>query len=482
MKLFMSGAESKNMFEILTNVKQKYILMSYLYLKKRGANLQEYVDAAGYDIKFMIDSGGHTFHNKPVEHVLKKEVKNNGGDIDAALKEYIEGYRDWLIKNKEHISVAVELDISGDEWGASRAGTIPYSQVVEWRKDIFKPLIDEEGINIIFIPQVEDNGIESLIGQTDFFGISAVHNTAVGSYGKIFTQARNMDLKIHGFAVTGKEIRKYPFTTVDSTSWTMGQRFGITYYLTGGTMRTLDKQQKHRRKRFKNKCKEANVDYELFLADDDYEVAKWNCYQWKLYADYMEKRWSKRDPIEGEGSTSVVNTGEAEGVVGSKDNPDKPKSVIQFEEKSTDVEVQPWEKPMSFLSCDECYLGDKCPAFKEGSACTFGLDISLQNPTQVKSVLDNIVSIQYGRILRGKMVEEADGGVPDKILSLEIDLFLRVLTKIKELGDTTEKIEIRASGGKGIISEVFGGLAGKSKDSAKDATDVTPQSSILDNI
>ena len=55
-------------------------------------------------------------------------------------------------------------------------------------------------------------------------------------------EAHKRGAKIHGLGFTNLEgIRKYHFDSVDSTSWTTGNRFGSIYRFNGTTMEKYDK-------------------------------------------------------------------------------------------------------------------------------------------------------------------------------------------------------------------------------------------------
>jgi len=123
----------------------------------------------------------------------------------------------------------------------------------------------------------------------------------------------------------------------------------------------------------------------------------------------------------------------------------------------TTAEANAIKLPYSYLKCDHCYLQDRCPHFKAEQSCVFSLFEDFSKKENMMDMLKNIIAIQYGRVLRGKLVEEADGGVPDKVVSVEIKMLLDLLKSIKELSSEQESISIQAKGGPGIISQLFGG-------------------------
>ena len=135
---------------------------------------------------------------------------------------------------------------------------------------------------------------EDIQKYTNFIGISNVHKaSATAGFGRAFTKAKRAKTIIHGFAVTGKEIRKFDFYSVDSTSWMAGGIYGITYHWTGITLRMYAKPQKERRKRFKRFCEEHGISFRELLMDKHEAVNDFNAKQWQLYAAHIDRRWER---------------------------------------------------------------------------------------------------------------------------------------------------------------------------------------------
>ena len=112
-----------------------------------------------------------------------------------------------------------------------------------------------------------------------------------------------------------------------------------------------------------------------------------------------------------------------------------------------------------FLTCNTCYLKDACPKFNEGERCSYELPVELNDGKDILEMVKSVVKIQYGRIVRGKLIEESDGGVPDKVLTEEIKTLMSILKDMKELSDSSDSLTIKAKGkaSSGIIQKLFGG-------------------------
>lgn len=84
-----------------------------------------------------------------------------------------------------------------------------------------------------------------------------------------FKIAKKYDTKIHGFGITDPRLlTKYPFHSVDSTSWHSGSRYGLTYIFTNNRIKITEIKTK-------------------FTSE---EIDLWNIVQWKKYADYLEEK------------------------------------------------------------------------------------------------------------------------------------------------------------------------------------------------
>jgi hypothetical protein len=443
MKVYLSGIEKKDILRVMFDAKQKYILMSYLYLKKKKVSLKDIIDQSGYGIKIMIDGGARTFHKKGVVGVLGSADKTAVGD-------YIKKYADWLDKNRDYIEMGVELDIHGSpiDTDATEIERYPYEEIIEYREKIWKPLHDS-GLDTCLVLHGEP--MEETRKFSDYIGVSK-QTTEIGSLPKVVSEAKRLNVRLHGVAVTGQEIRRFKFTSVDSTTWLDGARYGVTFKFTGSTMLFIDMHHKYRRKSFKKKCNEIDVDFEKFRADDAAEVNRFNIFQWKEYSDYLENRW------EGKAKAAVPAAPDEE--PGASRPPDL-------------IKPMPAED-YTFMRCDTCYIKEGCPIAKDGSQCGFKLPKDIMSTGGISKILETVLQTQFGRVLRGKAIEEHDGGVPDKVLSNEINLLMNVITRIKELSQDDEEVLIKAKGkgGTSILAELFGSL--KKEAEGPPPKDITP--------
>jgi len=252
MKIFL--ATNPYFLHILEEVNQKYVLLSYLFLSKGNQDevedkLRELQDSG---VEVIIDSGAHT---------LQK-----GGEVN--YESFFSNYLIWLKRMQDYIYQYVELDIEN---------IVGIEKVYEWtaklEKELKQPPIKVwhrwRGVSLW----------EQMAKENDFIGFSGfLVNPGGGgeipvNYIPLFLNiAKKYNCKVHGFGFTKPNlIMRFPFYSVDSTSWLMGGRYGNIYYFTGRKMTS-----RHRNVIAKNPSAE--------------DLNNWNALQWKKFSDFMEMR------------------------------------------------------------------------------------------------------------------------------------------------------------------------------------------------
>jgi hypothetical protein len=115
------------------------------------------------------------------------------------------------------------------------------------------------------------------------------------------------------------------------------------------------------------------------------------------------------------------------------------------------------------LQCSNCYLSENCASYEDGSECgvEWGTEIDFATATE-QDVLQYLISLQASRLSRAKMIELTDGGVPDGLVSAEMDRLQGLVAALSEsnMDKFSMKITATAESGKkggGILSQLFGG-------------------------
>lgn len=195
---YMSGVEGRTHYQACVDAGVKHVLLSFLYMEKSDLATIRRRKQANPDIKFMIDSGAHTFQSDK-DSPKPKYANWRLSDYEAYIKRYVK----WLRDNKDYIESAVELDI---DWNVGTA-------VVEsWQKKYFIPLM-EEGINMIFVwhKQRGLEGYEEMCSKFPYVGLPGEFSSEP-DFNKYMTVARRYMTRVHGFAATKQmDFRDWPW-------------------------------------------------------------------------------------------------------------------------------------------------------------------------------------------------------------------------------------------------------------------------------
>ena len=202
MKLCLAGtyAMTNNNRDIIKN--SDCILESFYYMKEWQI---PYIKEIKF---FLLDSGAFTFMNNS-----KKEVN---------WDQYVESYANFI--NKYNIENFFELDIDN----------IVGIKEVERLRNKLETLTKKKCIPVWH----KSRGLEywkKMCEDYDYVAIGGIVTKEIKQQDyKYFTPllkiAKENNCKVHGLGFTNlKSLSKYPFYSVDSTSWKSGNRFGTLY-------------------------------------------------------------------------------------------------------------------------------------------------------------------------------------------------------------------------------------------------------------
>lgn len=196
--------------------KDLYILMSFYYVDDFTNEI-----VLPQAKEFLLDSGAFTFMSS-----------NKNKKIDWL--DYINEYSNYIIKHD--IKYYFELDIDT---------LVGYEKVLEYRK------ILESKTNKKCIPVWhKSRGLKEFIKMCDEYDYVAIggivtkeiKQTEYKYFTYLLNEAHKRNTRVHGLGFTNlKGLEKYHFDSVDSTSWTAGNRFGKIYKFNGKTMICYDK-------------------------------------------------------------------------------------------------------------------------------------------------------------------------------------------------------------------------------------------------
>lgn len=201
------------------------ILKSYVNDKKKILELFEKKDQ-GWKGKLLIDNGAFTIHRK-------------GGSVD------IDEYISWLNDNDDHIDLAIALDSIPGKWGEKRTPEeLKYSQDKTWENYLYmlerckspnKLLpVFHHGESFYCLERFLNHKIDG--HPIEYMCISGnkqlTNKQREEFYKKCFAiihASANPDIKIHCLgSATLSNARRYPFKSMDASSWIMtGANGGI---------------------------------------------------------------------------------------------------------------------------------------------------------------------------------------------------------------------------------------------------------------
>lgn len=212
--LYLAGSEDRGKY-LSTDFEKNNpfvgakILVSYYYCN----DFVERVVIPSAD-KFMLDSGAFTFYGA-------------GKKID--WDKYVEDYADFIIRN--NVDLFFELDIDS---------LVGYEKVKYYRHRL-EALAGKPCIPVWHKSRGKEEFVR-MCKEYDYVSIGGIVNKEITrnewKYFPYFIDtAHKYGAKIHGLGFTSiANLPKYHFDSVDSTSWTSGNRFGIIYKFNGETM------------------------------------------------------------------------------------------------------------------------------------------------------------------------------------------------------------------------------------------------------
>lgn len=241
MKIFLAGSGWEKLW-----VEDSFFkfnrLESFYYITSERHLIQN------YDV-FLLDSGAFTFMSS-----LK------GGTVN--WDDYIKRYADFI--NEYNVKYFFELDID----------VIVGIKEVERLRNKLESLTNKKCIPVWHKSRGKQYWLD-MVKSYDYIAIGGIVTREIKPkeypyFTWLLNEAKKENCKVHGLGFTNLTgLHKYPFYSVDSTSWLRGNRFGSVSYFNGETIITKDKKQGQRVK--------------------TNEVAKHNFYEWIKFAEYAEK-------------------------------------------------------------------------------------------------------------------------------------------------------------------------------------------------
>ena len=171
------------------------------------------------EVTLFLDSGAHSLY-------MKLMLQNNTFN-EREYDEYFDNYIQFIKNNEQFIDTYVNLDVINDPVRSMKN----YKRMI---KENLNPIgVVHPGEEYKWIDQYIEMGCEyiGLGGLGQFFTKQKYYQWADEAWAKHICKSDGMPkVKVHGFAMTSLDLMlRYPWFSVDSTSWVQTGRFGNVY-------------------------------------------------------------------------------------------------------------------------------------------------------------------------------------------------------------------------------------------------------------
>lgn len=221
MKIFFAGLEGRDKWDVIDSGLVQNAFMSYYYIKKKKvSHLAEARKRIPYII---VDSGAHSFFSENSDKVVSASPLKKITKTMESPEAYFATYLEWLKENRAHFDFFVELDI-GDLVGQPL--------VLKWRELLRKEGLLQQCITVYHPNCMTETDFEKMVktSESKFVALEGLRpNQPRLPYGKLIKVCYEAGVRVHGFAMTKDDVfNKFPFYSVDSSSWLAGEQYGQT--------------------------------------------------------------------------------------------------------------------------------------------------------------------------------------------------------------------------------------------------------------
>jgi hypothetical protein len=288
-------------------------------------------------------------------------------------------------------------------------------------------------------------------------------------------------------------IAHHDIDVVVNSTWISASRYGETILWDGAQLRRFPAKDKAEvRSRYRVAIARSGLNVDAILGDDKRELTALAIWSWRQLEESMVTR-KRRTTAE-----DIDNTGEGVEDPNVEIDPSDPQNRLQGHGSSPVPVVRRETVPLPILAlseqteyeedaagnkvdtgrtqavlgidtraslrqCDSCYISGRCPGYEPAHTCAYDIPLEIRTKDQLVASMRAMLEIQGQRVLFARMAEELDGGFPTPVVSDELDRFLALVAKVKDITDNrdTLKLSLEAKGEVGVISRIFGAHAGE---------------------
>lgn len=259
MKIYFAGCLQRSHCEKIDRIKKEVnILGSFFEANNNKKNIDAFFNNKYAKLRF-IDSGAYSAFTRGIE---------------INIDDYIDFITEYINKDM----IYANLDIIGD-WEATEKN---------------QRYMESKGLNPLptFHYGTPLDKLKEMIKEYDYIALGglvplALQRKKLQNWLDVCFSIIKTDCKVHGFGVNSFYLwKRYPFFSVDATSWLMGEKFRRVIYFEGNELKIAHK-----------KSKDKNIRTVKSHIDKYYEQSEANILTYIKLADKITKLWEKRGII-----------------------------------------------------------------------------------------------------------------------------------------------------------------------------------------
>jgi hypothetical protein len=447
LELYFAGAEVPAWRKLLAQENVPHVAVNFLHLKARLPVKQWlFQDHFPPETKLFLVSGASGTGKKEwsVEH----------------HEQFLSDYLDFVQDNIDRVSFFTEYDPVGMglDWVLRQRqvwADLPDDKLVPvWHKEWGAPLLRK------MVEEYPNLGVPPVASRIQNILSSLVRRTRVTLHGLSFS---------HPYDAPGGL-----YATVVSSSWISPSRFGETVIWDQNRLRRYPADEKVKiRTRHAQHFAQAGFDPEAILRDDSKEVTRYTIWAWRKLEESMEgpgptQETNERVPANGSRAVEVVGHTSSEMQQNGDGRQSLPvftyrpvTSTVPNPEGAGTREVTSMVAHMGdadLRRCDSCALAMVCNLYESGSTCKYKIPSEIRNRDQLLGVLYSLLEMQGQRVQFTFLAEQLQGGYPDANLSAELDRFMSMTQKVKDIQDNRDflKVTVEGRAQAGVLSRLFG--------------------------
>ena len=373
-------------------------------------------------------------------------------------EEFLAAYVDFVRANLDRLAYFTEYDPMdvGLDWVLRQrevwAGVADEKFVPVWHEEWGAPLLRNmvEGHPNIGVPPVTPRIVNVLAG--------LVRRTRIRLHGLSFGHPHDAPGEV--------------YNTIVSSSWISPTRFGETVIWDQNRLRRYPADEKVKiRTRHRQHFTQAGFDAEKILADDNKEVARYTIWAWRQMEEGPNRSTRNgQERVSDNGSAPVDLVDHLPAPMHQNGDGRQMLPVFNFRpvtsvvpnpEGAGTMEVTTQVAHMGdadLRKCDSCALAAVCKLYESGASCKYSIPMEIRNRDQLLGVLYSLLEMQGQRVQFTFLAEQLQGGYPDANLSNELDRFMSMTQKVKDIQDNRDflKVTVEGRAQAGVLSRLFG--------------------------